>query len=69
MLPQQARSLLQDPVVPRLRPAIPQVVHCVGAEDAQELVQDSIAMAARLMHSPKAKGKQVTLEAISNTRG
>ena len=50
----QAGFVLQDQVVPRLRSAIPNVVHCVGAEDAQELIQDSIAMAAKLMHNVEA---------------
>ena len=56
----QAGFILQDQVVPRLRSAIPNCVHCVGAEDAQELIQDSIAMAAKLMHNVEAKGKKVT---------
>lgn len=56
----QAGFVLQDQVVPRLRSAIPTVAHCVGAEDAQELIQDSIALAAKLMHSVEQAGKQVT---------
>jgi len=51
---------LQDQVVPRLCSAIPNCVHCVGSEDAQELIQDSIAMAAKLMHNVEVKGKKVT---------
>ena len=58
----QAGFVLQDQVVPRLRSAIPNCVHCVGAEDAQELIQDSIAMAAKLMHNVEAQGKTVTPE-------
>jgi len=56
----QAGFVLQDQVVPRLRSAIPNCVHCVGSEDAQELIQDSIAMAAKLMHNIEAQGKKVT---------
>jgi hypothetical protein len=56
----RAGFILQDQVVPRLRSAIPKVVHCVGSEDAQELIQDSIAMAAKLMHNVEKTGKQVT---------
>jgi hypothetical protein len=56
----QAGFVLQDQVVPRLRSAIPNCVHCVGAEDAQEMIQDSIAMAAKLMHNVEAAGKTVT---------
>jgi DNA-binding CsgD family transcriptional regulator len=56
----QASYVLLDQVVPRLRSAIPTVCHCVYPEDTQELVQDSIAMAAKLMHNVEAKGKKVT---------
>ena len=59
-MPPQAAYVLMDQVVPRLRSAIPTVCHCVGSEDTQELVQDSIAMAAKLMHNVEAKGKKVT---------
>jgi hypothetical protein len=56
----QAGFLLQDQVIPRLRSAIPNVVHCVGAEDHNELIQDSIAMAAKMMHNVEEAGKSVT---------
>ena len=56
----QAGFILQDQVVPRLRSAIPKVVPCVGSEDAQELIQDSIALAAKMLHNVEAAGKQVT---------
>jgi hypothetical protein len=56
----QAGFLLQTQLVPRLRSAIPIVVHCVGAGDAQELIQDATAMAAKLMHNVEAAGKKVT---------
>ena len=39
----QAGSVLQTQVVPRLRSAIPNAVHGVGAEDHNELVQDATA--------------------------
>jgi len=32
----------------------------VGCEDAEELVQDATAMAARLLHNAEAAGKRVT---------
>ncbi len=47
-------------VVPRLRAAIPQVVSLVGCEDAEEINQDAIATAARMLHSAEAAGKKVT---------
>ncbi len=59
MSPTTAYALM-DQVVPRLRSAIPTVCHCVYPEDQAELVQDSIAMACKLMHNVESKGKQVT---------
>ncbi len=56
----RAGFILQTEVLPRLRSAIPTVCHCVGAEDAQELIQDSIAMAAKLLHNTEQAGKKVT---------
>jgi DNA-binding NarL/FixJ family response regulator len=56
----QAGWLLQEEVVPRLRASIPRNVHCVGSEDAEELIQDSIAIAAKMLHSAEAAGKTVT---------
>ena len=56
----QAGWILQEEVVPRLRSAIPRCVHCVGAEDHEELIQDATAIAAKLLHSVELAGKQVT---------
>ena len=56
----QAGWILQEQVVPRLRSAIPNVVHCVGAEDHHELIQDATAIAAKMMHNVEAAGKKVT---------
>jgi hypothetical protein len=56
----QAGWILQEQVVPRLKSAIPHAVPFFGCEDAEELVQDATAMAARLMHNVEAAGKQVT---------
>jgi hypothetical protein len=52
--------VLQEEVAPRLKSAIPNAVHGVGSEDAEELVQDALALAARLMDSNEKSGKQVT---------
>ena len=59
----QAGFLLQDQIVPRLQSAIPNVVHCVGSEDAQELIQDSIAIAAKMMNGAEQAGKKVVRSA------
>ena len=56
----QAGYLLQDQVVPRLQSAIPKVVLCIGSEDTQELIQDSIAMAAKMLHNTEQANKTVT---------
>ena len=56
----QAGWILQEEVVPRLRSAIPRCVHCVGAEDHEELIQDATAIAAKLLHNVELAGKQVT---------
>jgi hypothetical protein len=56
----QAGWILQEEVVPRLRASIPRNVNYVGAEDAEELVQDATCMAAKLMHHVEQQGKSVT---------
>ena len=56
----QAGWILQEEVVPRLRSAISRTVNYVGAEDAEELVQDATVMAAKLMHTVEQQGKTVT---------
>ena len=56
----QAGWILQKEVVPRLRSAIPRCVHCIGAEDHEELVQDATAIAAKMLHNVELAGKQVT---------
>ena len=55
-----ADTVLIDEIVPRLRNTIPHQVSFVGAEDAEEVLQDATLMAARLLASARAKGKQVT---------
>ena len=56
----QAGWILQEEVVPRLRCAIPRSVNYVGCEDAEELIQDATAIAARMLHSVEGQGKTVT---------
>lgn len=55
-----AGILLMEEVAPRLRSAIPKCVQTVGAEDAEELVQDAIATAAQMLHNVERAGKEVT---------
>jgi hypothetical protein len=56
----QAGAVLVEQIAPRLRSAIPHCVKTVGAEDGEELVQDGIAMAAKMLDTLERKGKQVT---------
>ena len=62
-----AGDLLVEQIAPRLRSAIPKCVNMVGAEDAEELVQDAIAMAARMLHNVESAGKKVTAGNIACT--
>ena len=56
----QAGWILQEEVVPRLRSSVPRNVNRIGCEDAEELVQDATAIAAKLLHNAEQAGKQVT---------
>ena len=60
-----ADTVLIDEIVPRLRHMIPHHVSFVGAEDAEEVLQDATLMAARLLARARANGKQVTAGNIS----
>jgi hypothetical protein len=55
----EAGFLLQDQVLPRLISAIPNAVPYIAPEDAQEVIQDGTAMAAKIMHNAEQAGKQV----------
>ena len=56
----QAGHMLVNEIAPRLRTLIPQSVTPLGCEDAEELIQDSIALAAKMIHNVEAQGKMVT---------
>jgi hypothetical protein len=51
---------LQEEIVPRLRSAIPRNVNQIGSEDAEELIQDAIVMAAKLLDNAERANKTVT---------
>jgi len=63
-----AGDVLCTQVVPRIRSAVPTAVNCVGCEDAEEIIQDGTAMAAKMMHSAEKNGKKVT-RAATGRRG
>jgi hypothetical protein len=56
----QAGDMLVDEITPRLRTLVPKSVKPVGAEDAEELLQDAITIAAQMLHRVEVSGKTVT---------
>ena len=52
--------MLLEEIAPRLRSVIPRCVLKVGAEDDEELIQDGLCMAARLLQGVELAGKHVT---------
>ena len=59
MSPETGELLLQE-VAPRIRSAVPYCVRTVGCEDYEEIIQDTICMAAKLYDNAEKAGKQVT---------
>ena len=55
-----AGCLLVEQIAPRLRALVPKSVKPVGAEDAEELVQDAIVIAAQMLHRVELSGKKFT---------
>ena len=54
-----AGFVLMDQIAPRLRNIIPNIKP-VGAEDTEELLQDALAVAAKMLHDLEGRGKTVT---------
>ena len=55
----QAGEMLVEQIVPRLRTLVPKSVKPVGAEDTEELIQDSLVVAAQMLHRVEQSGKTV----------
>jgi hypothetical protein len=55
----RAGFVLLEEIAPRLKAIIPHIKP-VGAEDAEELLQDALALAAKMLHDLEARGKTVT---------
>jgi len=53
-------EILCTEVIPRIRASIPASIRMIGAEDASELIQDTIATAATMLHRAETLGKKVT---------
>ena len=61
----EAGEMLMGQIVPRLKSAIPRCVRTVGAEDHEELVQDGILLAARMLHNSEAAGKMAPAASVA----
>jgi len=61
-----AGVILCTEVVPRIRSAVPAAVHFVGCEDAEEVIQDGTAMAAKMLHNAERAGKRVPRSATGH---
>jgi len=55
----QAGLILIEEIIPRLRSTVPRCVIPIGSEDAEELLQDSIAVAAQMLHNIERSGREV----------
>ena len=55
----EAGYVLMEEIAPRLKAVIPRI-QTVGAEDAEELIQDAMAVAAKMLHELEQRGKSVT---------
>jgi hypothetical protein len=56
----EAGGLLVQEVAPRIASAARHCIQFVGAEDAQEVTQDTIAMAAKIVHNAEAAKKKIS---------
>jgi hypothetical protein len=54
-----AGEILCTQIVPKIRSAIPASIRKVGAEDHAEIIADTIAHAAALLHSAEAAHKKI----------
>ena len=57
----QAGWILQEEIAPRIAGAVPRSILCVGAEDSQELVQDGITLAAKMVDRLEQQGRLDTV--------
>lgn len=61
----RAGTLLVEEIVPRIAAVVARSVKLVGCEDVEEVTQDAIAMAARMLDSVERSGKKVTVGNIA----
>ena len=49
--------VLRDAIAPRIAGAVPRCIQPIGCEDHQELIQDGITMAAKMVHRLEQQNK------------
>ena len=57
----RAGEILLDEIMPIIQGVIPSSVRQIGCEDAEELVQDALAIAAQMLQALEDAGKQVII--------
>ena len=60
-----AQELFMSQIAPILMAAVPRVVIAVGAEDADELVQDALVAACEAVHRLEKRGKQIIPRSVA----
>ena len=60
-----AQQLFMQQIAPILIAAVPRVVMPVGAEDADELVQDALVAACEAVHRLEKRGKQIIPKSVA----
>ena len=60
-----AQELFMSQIAPILMAAVPRVVIPVGAEDADELVQDALVAACEAVHRLEKRGKQIIPKSVA----
>ena len=55
----ETSAVLMEQIAPRLKSIVP-YIKTVGSEDHEELLQDGLYMAAKMLHDLELRGKQVT---------
>lgn len=61
-----ARFVLTEKIVPRIRKGVLRGIKAVGGEDIEELIQDTVAHAALLLHWAEEAGKEVSAGNIAD---
>lgn len=62
----QSGYLLVHEIVPRIEAVVARSEKLVGCEDVEEVTQDAVAMAAKMLDSVERSGKKVTVGNIAH---